>query len=55
MTVLVTVAAVAGAMSLVLSIAIARMDAAEARRREMFRGRSCWAQDPGVDETPGRR
>jgi hypothetical protein len=45
MTVLVTVAAVAGAMALVLSIAIARMDA-EARRREVFRGRSCWAQDP---------
>jgi len=55
MTVLVTVAAVAAAMALVLSIAIARMDAAEARRREMFRGRSCWAQDPGVDQTPGRR
>jgi hypothetical protein len=55
MTVLVTVAAVAGAMSLVLSIAIARMDVAEARRREMFRGRSCWAQDPGVDPTPVRR
>lgn len=54
MTVLVTVAAVAGAMALVLSIAISRMDVAEARR-EMFRGRSCWAQDPGVDETPGRR
>jgi hypothetical protein len=34
-----------GAMALVLSIAIARMDA-EARRREVFRGRSCWAQDP---------
>jgi hypothetical protein len=31
MTVLVTVAAVAGAMALVLSIAIARMDVAEAR------------------------
>jgi hypothetical protein len=45
MTVLVTVAAVAGAMALVLSIAIARMDA-EARRREVFRGRSCWAQAP---------
>ena len=40
---------------LVLSIAIARMDAAEARRREMFRGRSCWAQDPGVDPAPVRR
>jgi hypothetical protein len=46
MTVLVTVAAVAGAMALVLSIAIARMDVAEARRREVSRGRSCWAQDP---------
>ncbi|MGB3053220.1 MAG: hypothetical protein WBB52_00070 [Acidimicrobiales bacterium] len=55
LTVLVTVAAVAAAMALVLSIAISRMDAAEARRREVFRGRSCWAQDPGVDETPGRR
>ena len=54
MTVLVTVAGVAGAMALVLSIAIARMDVAEARRREMFRGRS-WAQDPGVDPTPVRR
>jgi len=55
LTVLAAVAAVAGAMSLVLSIAIARMDVAEARRREMFRGRSCWAQDPGVDPAPGRR
>ncbi len=55
MTVLATVAAVAAAMALVLSIAIARMDVAEARRREMFRGRSRGAQDPGVDQTPGRR
>jgi len=55
MTVLVTVAAVAGAMALVLSTAIARMDVAEARRRETFRGRSCWAQDPGVDPTPVHR
>lgn len=54
LTVLAAVAAVAVAVALVLSIAIARMDVAEARRREMFRGRS-WAQDPGVDETPGRR
>ena len=56
MTVLAAVAAVAAAaVALVLSIAIARMDAAEARRREVFRGRACWAQDPGVDQTPGRR
>lgn len=55
MTVLAAVAAVAAAMALVLSIAIARMDAAEARRREAFRGRSCWAQDPGVDPAPVRR
>ena len=55
MTVLAAVAAATAAASAALSIAIARMDAAEARRREVFRGRSCWAQDPGVDQTPGRR
>ena len=55
MTVLAIAAAVAASMAFGLSIAIARMDVAEARRREMFRGRSRGAQDPGVDQTPGRR
>ena len=49
------VAAVAASMAFGLSIAIARMDVAEARRREMFRGRSRGAQEPGVDPSPVRR